>query len=49
MIIKVIEVDDIDSFTLRMYLSQAPTVHTYNPSYIEGRDREDHGSKPACS
>jgi hypothetical protein len=22
-------------------------AHTYNPSYVEGRDQEDHGSKPA--
>jgi hypothetical protein len=21
-------------------------AHTYNPSYSEGRDQEDHGSKP---
>jgi hypothetical protein len=22
-------------------------AHTYNPSYLGGRDQEDHGSKPA--
>jgi hypothetical protein len=22
-------------------------AHTYNPSYSEGRDQEDHGSRPA--
>jgi hypothetical protein len=27
--------------------SRAPVAHTYNPSYSEGRDQEDHGSKPA--
>jgi hypothetical protein len=25
----------------------APVVHTCNPSYSEGRDQEDHGSKPS--
>jgi hypothetical protein len=26
---------------------QAPVAHTYNPSYLGGRDKEDQGSKPA--
>jgi hypothetical protein len=25
----------------------APIAHTCNPSYSEGRDQEDYGSKPA--
>jgi hypothetical protein len=25
---------------------QAPVAHTYNPSYSEGRDQEDHSMKP---
>jgi hypothetical protein len=24
-----------------------PVAHAYNPSYLEGRDQEDLGSKPA--
>jgi hypothetical protein len=28
-------------------LSRAPVAHTYNLSYLGGRDYEDHGSKPA--
>jgi hypothetical protein len=28
-------------------ISQVPVVHTCNLSYSEGRDQEDHGSKPA--
>jgi hypothetical protein len=28
-------------------LSRAPVAHACNPSYIGGRDQEDHGSKPA--
>jgi hypothetical protein len=27
--------------------SQVPVVHTYNPSYLGGRDQEDRSSKPA--
>jgi hypothetical protein len=27
--------------------SQMPVAHAYNPSYSEGRDQEDCGSKPA--
>jgi hypothetical protein len=27
--------------------SQAPMAHTCNPSYSGGRDKVDHGSKPA--
>jgi hypothetical protein len=26
---------------------QAPVAHAYNPSYSEGRNQEDYGSKPA--
>jgi hypothetical protein len=33
--------------TAKRYPSQAPVVHTYNPSYSGGRDQEDHGLKPA--
>jgi hypothetical protein len=29
------------------HFSQAPVAHTYNPSHLGGRDKEDHGSKPA--
>jgi hypothetical protein len=32
-------------------LSSVPLAHAYNPTYIEGRDQEDHGSKtlsPKC-
>jgi hypothetical protein len=32
-------------------LSWVPLAHAYNPTYIEGRDQEDHGSKtlsPKC-
>jgi hypothetical protein len=28
-------------------ISLAPVAHTCNPSYSGGRDKEDHGSKPA--
>jgi hypothetical protein len=27
--------------------SWAPVTHACNPSYLRGRDQEDHGSKPA--
>jgi hypothetical protein len=27
--------------------SQAPVAYAYNPSYLEGRDWEDHSSRPA--
>jgi hypothetical protein len=27
--------------------SQAPMAHTCNPSYLDGRDQQDHGLKPA--
>jgi hypothetical protein len=27
--------------------SRAPVAHVYDPSYSEGRDQEDRGSKPA--
>jgi hypothetical protein len=27
--------------------SRALVAHACNPSYLEGRDQEDHGSKPA--
>jgi hypothetical protein len=27
--------------------SRVPMAHACNPRYSEGRDREDHGSKPA--
>jgi hypothetical protein len=33
--------------TVKKHSSQAPVAHTYNPSYSGGRDRKDHGSKPA--
>jgi hypothetical protein len=32
---------------LKNEISQALKPHTCNPSYLEGRDQEDHGSKPA--
>jgi hypothetical protein len=28
-------------------ISWMPVAYIYNPSYSEGRDQEDHGSKPA--
>jgi hypothetical protein len=34
-------------FMLKNEISQALKPHTCNPSYLEGRDQEDHGSKPA--
>jgi hypothetical protein len=27
----------------------APVAHTYNPSYLGGRDQKDHDLKPACA
>jgi hypothetical protein len=27
--------------------SEAPVAHAYHPSYLGGRDQEDHGLKPA--
>jgi hypothetical protein len=30
-----------------MFMSGAPLAHTYNPSYMAGRDQEDCGSKIA--
>jgi hypothetical protein len=32
---------------LKSNCSQALVVHTYNPSYSEGRDQKAHGLKPA--
>jgi hypothetical protein len=29
------------------YICQSPVAHAYNPSYSEGRDEEECGSKPA--
>jgi hypothetical protein len=29
--------------------SQVPVAHTCNPSYLGGRDQEDHSSKPALA
>jgi hypothetical protein len=31
---------------LKSEFSWAPVAHAYNPSYSEGRDQDDHGSKP---
>jgi hypothetical protein len=28
-------------------IGRAPMTHTFNPSYLGGRDQEDHSSKPA--
>jgi hypothetical protein len=33
--------------SLNAEISQAPVAHAYNPSYLGGRDQEDHGLKPA--
>jgi hypothetical protein len=35
------------SLISEMILSNAPVAHAYYPSYLGGRNQEDHGSKPA--
>jgi hypothetical protein len=35
------------SHKLEVEQNRAPVAHACDPSYLEGRDQEDHGSKPA--
>jgi hypothetical protein len=37
----------LELVTKNRTVSQVPVAHIYNPSYLGGRDQEDHGLKPA--